>query len=214
MPSLVSPEGRAQTADVDRRIARVGRIELDGRDQLLETVHVERRPIVNAMAAHDRHRNRHLLRGFLDAPGRHDHCLGDLRRHQRHLDCRRLSEVEHDPSDRGVEPLEHGLEAIWAGRQRVGAIRAFIVADGGGAGALVHDADERAGIGAPDKSRTTPVMMFVPIWALAAAGNNATTSAATIVNHVRDIEAPSAVRARPAIQTVRPAARTAIPSLV
>ena len=36
------PERRAEAADVDRRVARVGRIELDGRNQLLQPVDVER----------------------------------------------------------------------------------------------------------------------------------------------------------------------------
>ena len=55
-------ERRAEAADVDRRVARVGRVELHRRDHFLQAVHVERAGVGDQIAAHDRHRNRHVLR--------------------------------------------------------------------------------------------------------------------------------------------------------
>ena len=62
-------ERRAEAADVDARVARIRRIELDRRDQLLDAVDVERARFGDELAVDDRHRNRHLLHGLF-APAR------------------------------------------------------------------------------------------------------------------------------------------------
>jgi hypothetical protein len=43
------------------------------------------------------------------------------------------------------------------------------------------------GIAPPDESRTTPLIVLVPVWAPAAAGSSTTISAATTLPHVLDI---------------------------
>ena len=73
MPSLVRPNGDADAANGHRGVARIRRIELDGRDQFLHAIDVERsRVSATSSAAQDRERNGHLLRNLFDAPRGHD----------------------------------------------------------------------------------------------------------------------------------------------
>ena len=65
-------ERRAEAADVDARVARIRRIELDGRNQLLDAVDVERARFRDQLAVDDGDRNRHFLHGFF-APARAGH---------------------------------------------------------------------------------------------------------------------------------------------
>ena len=53
----------------------IRRIELDGGNHLLQTIHVEGAGVGDQVTAHHRDRNRHFLRHFLDAPGGDDHRL-------------------------------------------------------------------------------------------------------------------------------------------
>ena len=76
-PVVGQPERRAESANVDRRVPRVGRVELHRRDQLLQPVHVERAGVRDQVAAHDGHRNWHLLRDLLDAAGGDDDVLAE-----------------------------------------------------------------------------------------------------------------------------------------
>ena len=105
-PVVGEPERRAKPADVDRRVARVGRIELDRGDQFLQPVHVERSGVGDKIAAHDRDRDRHLLRNLFDASRRHDDVLAETRRRQRHVDFRRLARLQHQAPHGRLEPGE------------------------------------------------------------------------------------------------------------
>ena len=83
-------ERRPDATDVDRRIARVGRVELHGRQQFLEPVDVEVTGIGHERAADHRDRDRHFLRDFLGASCRHHERLVDRCRGQREVQRRCL----------------------------------------------------------------------------------------------------------------------------
>ncbi len=65
-------ERRAEAADVDARVARIRRIELDRRNELFDAIDVERARFRDELAVDDRDRNRHFLHGFF-APARTGH---------------------------------------------------------------------------------------------------------------------------------------------
>src|SRR6185503_16524443 len=72
-------ERRPQAADVDAGVARVRRIELDGRYQLLDAVDVERTGFRDQLAVDDGDRNRHFLYGlFAPTRARHRDDVVDL----------------------------------------------------------------------------------------------------------------------------------------
>ena len=56
------PERRTEAPDLDRRVARIGRVELHRRNQFLQPVHVERADALDQGAVDHRDRNRHFLR--------------------------------------------------------------------------------------------------------------------------------------------------------
>ncbi len=110
-------ERRAHAADGHRRVARVGRVELDGRDQLLHAIHVEGAGTLHELATQHRHGDRHFLNGLLDATGRHDHTLGESRGRQRHIDLCRLASVDGTTSNGRLESIERRLHAVLTGSQ-------------------------------------------------------------------------------------------------
>ena len=83
---------------------------------LLQTVHVEGAGVGDQVAAHHRHRNRHLLGDLLDAAGGDDHRFGESRRAQRDVDRRRLTGFEHNPAHGRFEPVQRRFHAVLAGR--------------------------------------------------------------------------------------------------
>ena len=66
-PVVGKPKRRADPADRQRGVARVGRIVLQRRGQLLKATHVEAAGVVDVLAAHHRDSQRHLLRSFVAA---------------------------------------------------------------------------------------------------------------------------------------------------
>ena len=136
-----------QTADVDRRVARIGRVELNGRQHLLQAIHVEGTRVRDQIASHDRHGNRHFLRDLFDPTRGDNDRLAESRRTQRHFTRGRLALREHDAIHGGLEAVEHGFDAVTAWRERRDAIRTLAVSDllDDGVGVLVDDLDARAG---------------------------------------------------------------------
>ena len=144
------PERRAEAANLDRRVARVGRIERDGRHQLLQPVHVEGAGVLDQLAVHDGDRDRHFLGDFLDATRRHDDALRDPRRPELDVDSRLAVVFDGDLLRRRLEAVERGFDAIGAGREAIGAIGALSVRDhdDGRARRVADDPDGGAGHGA------------------------------------------------------------------
>ena len=176
-------ERRAEAADVDRRVARVGREELDGRHQFLEAVHVERAAVGHPLAADDRDRNGNLLRDFLDPPGSDDDGLGEARGTQGQVDRGGLAALDRNPAHGGIEPVQPRFHAIRPGRDDAGEVRAVLVSDGldGGAGLLVDDPKVAPGMAAPDESRTTMASVPLPSCAPAEEGSSPITNTPTSV---------------------------------
>ncbi len=116
MPSLVRPEWRAEAADVDRRVARVRRVELHGRNQFLQPVDVERSALRHQLTVDDGHRNRHFLRHFLHAPRRDDHSFGQPRRIQADVDDGAPGQPSTDRrANQCVESIERDLDPVAPG---------------------------------------------------------------------------------------------------
>ena len=196
-------------------VARVGRVELHGRDQLLQAVHVEGAGVSISSPLDHRHGNRHFLRDLLDAPRGDDHAFGEARGRQGHVDRRGLTDLEHDlrarPSRSRRARLRRGSGRARAGRRW---IRALLVADrlDRGAGALVDDANRGAGNRRPRRIADDAGDVPVAVCAVAGPGS-ATTSATTIVNNLRDIDTPHRSRA-PAIKTAHVGGQRESESLV
>ena len=135
-------ERRAEAADVDRRVARVGRVELDGRDHFLQPVHVERAGLGHLPAADDRQRDRHVLRDLFTAASGHHDALGEAGWRQRQLHVQDLVGVERHAAHGGLETVERCLYAVGASNQRRGGVSAVTVGDELGRGTgLGHDLD-------------------------------------------------------------------------
>ena len=149
MPSLVSPNGEPMPRIVTDGVAWIGRIELDGRNQLFHAIHVERARAGDELATQHRHRNRNFLNRLFDATRRHDHAFGESSRRQRHVDLRRLASVDGTTSHGRLESVERRLHAILAGSQVGHLIAALCVADGflRGASGFVNHANRRTGDG-------------------------------------------------------------------
>ena len=118
------PERRPDTADRHRRVARIRRVELHRRDQLLHAIHVEGAGALDERAAQHRHRDRHFLHHLFDATRGHDDALGEARRAQGEVGRCRRPGADHHLANRGLEPVERSLEPIRTGRdaRTVGAL--------------------------------------------------------------------------------------------
>ncbi len=136
------PERRAQPADVDGRVARVGRVELHGRQQFLQAVDVEVARVGDQSAADHRDGNRHLLREFLGSPRRHHDPFAEGRRGQREVEHDGLRQHDVDAARHGFEAVEGGLHTLASGRQADASVLPLFVGEGGGdrPGRLVRDA--------------------------------------------------------------------------
>ena len=71
-PVIGQAEGRADAADLQRRVARIRRGVLDRWRELLQAADIERAGVVDVLPADDRDRERHFLRGLLTAAGGDD----------------------------------------------------------------------------------------------------------------------------------------------
>ncbi len=124
------PERRAEAANLHRRISRVGRVELNRRDLLLEAVHVEAPGVGHQRACDNRYRDRHLLRDLFHAPGRHHNRLRESRRRKRHIHCDRFPGSEQDQVFRSLEPIKRRRHPIAAGGKSRGLVTSLLIADG------------------------------------------------------------------------------------
>jgi hypothetical protein len=97
---------------------------LDRRRHLLQPVDVERARVLDDPGGEHGEGDWHLLRHLFDAPGRHDHRLGQPRRRQRQVDGHGLAGREHDLAARVLEPVQPALDAVLARDQRADAIGA------------------------------------------------------------------------------------------
>ena len=140
------PERRPDAADRHRRVARIRRVELHGRDQLLHAVHVEGAGALDQRAAQHRHRDRHFLHHLFDAARGDDDALGEARGAQGEVGRCRRPGADHHLANRGLEPVERSLEPIRTGRD-ARTVGALTVGDGvnRGAARLVDDLHRDAG---------------------------------------------------------------------
>jgi hypothetical protein len=122
-------ERRAEPAHVDRRVAGVGGIELNGRNHLFETIHVECAGVGHQVAGDNRHRNRYFLDRFFNTTRGDDDGFAQPGRLQREIRGRHLTEVDDDLALGRLEPIERDLDAVPARRQRLRLIGALSVRD-------------------------------------------------------------------------------------